>query len=181
MKEVTPDSNILKSSVFHRLLQRAFPEWFPYDSIHFFHPFYTAEQNAIFAKDQGYAADFRLDDHLKASEPRKPWKPIYLSTESTIKTVLDDKDDSFVHPARFERRNLPRKIAEVLEPGKTSYVAPAVEGIDGDPVTTVRYFVNLMRDIIKREIVTVDSERPIYQIDITREYACHPCTNVSAS
>lgn len=33
MKEVMPDNEVCKSSVFHRLLQRAFPGWFPYDSM----------------------------------------------------------------------------------------------------------------------------------------------------
>lgn len=46
MKEVTPDNDVLKSSVFHQLLQRAFPERFPADLIRFFYPFYTSEKNA---------------------------------------------------------------------------------------------------------------------------------------
>ena len=60
MNEVTPDNSVLKSSVFHRLLQRAFPGWYPYTSIQFFHPFYTPKQNAEYARQQGYTSDFNI-------------------------------------------------------------------------------------------------------------------------
>ena len=74
MEEVTPDSDVLKSSVFHRLIQRAFPGWFPYDSIRYLHPFYTKTQNQQFAESQGYLPDF------DSTNPRKPAKPIYSTT-----------------------------------------------------------------------------------------------------
>ena len=89
--EVTSYENELKSSVFHRLLQRAFPGWFPYNSIRFFHPFYTAAKNAEYAQQQGYGAYSRMTIAPKAkdmfgrpteyqyevidSDPVKPKKP----------------------------------------------------------------------------------------------------------
>ena len=69
MKEVTPDPDVVKGSVFHRLIQRAFPEWFPYDSISFFHPFYTPETNAKLAKEQGYKDVFRFESKIDKSAP----------------------------------------------------------------------------------------------------------------
>ena len=190
MKEVTPDNDILKSSVFHRLLQRAFPEWFPYDSIRFFHPFYTSEQNMKFAEEQGYTAEFRAEkipakpsqksndnpikDYSAYAADMKPWKPVYLQEYGSIKALLSDDTDNFVHPARFELRNLPRKVADILAPGQTSSQdAPKVEGIEGDPVETIQYFTSLMRNIIAREVITMppNDHGPVYQIDIVRDFA----------
>ena len=187
MKEVSPDNDNLKSSVFHRLLQRAFPEWFPYDSIRFFHPFYTSEQNAIFAREQGYAADFRMQmspvknilgrtvDYkydVQDSNPGKPPKPLYLSKHSEIKALLSDESDNIVHPARLERRNLPPKVAEVLEPGPTtSRAGPKGSGIEEDSKSLTQYFVGIMRDMVERQFITMDPKRPVYQIDVTRDFA----------
>jgi hypothetical protein len=185
MKEVTPDSNILKSSVFHRLLQRAFPEWFPYDSIHFFHPFYTSQTNAKFAKEQGYADDFRIrikpvkkgfmttqdTFETQASDPQKPWKPVYLKDYDEIKALLSDTSDKFVHPSRFEIRNLPPKVQEILEPGqKPSQHLPSDQEFVEDSEVLMKYFVDLGRDIVRREFITMN-DKPVYQIDITRDFA----------
>ena len=187
MKEVTPDNDNLKSSVFHRVLQRAFPEWFPYDSVRFFHPFYTSNQNAKFAQEQGYAADFRMAANpvkyrfgrpveyeyvVEDSNPGKPSKPLYLCKHNEIKALLSDESDDIVHPARLERRNLPPKIAEVLEPGPTTSRAGSKgEEIEGDSKSIVQYFVSIMRDMVQRQFITMNSERPVYQIDITRDFA----------
>lgn len=186
MKEVTPDNDVLKTSVFHRLLQRAFPEWFPYDSIRFFHPFYTGETNAKFAKEQGYAADFRMgitaskykwgkpvdwNYHIKPSEPRKPQKPIYLTKYSEIAKVVTDDSDRLVQPARLELHNFPPKVAEILKPGqKKAFDRPEIKTVEGDSKALMCYFLDVMRDIVKRESITMNSEGPVYQIDATREY-----------
>lgn len=165
MKEVTPDSDVLKSSVFHRLIQRAFPEWFPYDSIHFFHPFYTTAQNTKYAKEQGYWPDF------STTIPTKPVKPIYLNKYEDVKAVLDGGPDTFVNPAAFDN-GLPAKVKEILNPGETSKTkAQDVEGTKpwSDDGMVLEYFTTLTREIIRREVIKVDTEKPTYQIDVTRE------------
>ncbi|KAK3938600.1 heme peroxidase-domain-containing protein [Diplogelasinospora grovesii] len=188
MKEVTPDNDVLKSSVFHRLLQRAFPEWFPYDSIRFFHPFYTAKKNAALAREQGYADGFSMNAvptgfnifgrpkdyvyEVDASDPAKPEKPVLLTTTPEIKALLADQSDKLVHPARLKLADLPSKIADVLEPRqKVSKPDTKQEEIDIDESLMTQYFVDLMRDIIRREFIVMDKDRPIYQIDITRDVA----------
>ena len=35
---------------------------------------------------------------------------------------------------------------------------------------TTAYVTNLVREIIEREAITMNSEKPIYEIDVTREY-----------
>ena len=118
MKEVTPDNEICKSSVFHRLIQRAFPGWFPYNSIRFFHPFYTAKQNAIFAKEQGYGPEFKETQvpefGVVMSPPKRPKKPHSLTTFDDIAYVLNDDGENFVHPALLHMENWPKKMREVF-------------------------------------------------------------------
>ncbi|KAK0616129.1 heme peroxidase-domain-containing protein [Bombardia bombarda] len=194
MKEVTPDNGVLKSSVFHRLIQRAFPEWFPYDSVRFFHPFYTAEKNAQLAREQGYSADFQMDvkaitrrkwfgcpktEYIidtNASNPCKPSKPKYLYKADEIKALLGDTADVIVHPARLRIADLPPKIVEVLVPGQHKEVPTAGQGheVNPDTVALATYFSTLTRDIIMREFITMNTDGPngpVYQIDITRDFA----------
>jgi hypothetical protein len=186
MKEVTPDDGQLKSSVFHRLLQRAFPGWFPYDSIRFFHPFYTATQNAQYAQQQGYGLDFRMNVipeakdifreptkyryDVDASNPVKPWKPWYLDNHEEIAAVLADDSDKLVHPARTELAGLPQKVVDVLSPNQQKHTSqPEETEIKADNSTLMAYFADLMHDIIKRESILMDTRTGTYQIDITRE------------
>jgi heme peroxidase len=177
MKEVTEDNNVLKSSVFHRLLQRAFPGWFPYDSIHFFHPFYTTAKNAELAQAQGYVPELQVkcdQDHkgklTDANPPVKPQKPLYLSNAAEIDALLSDQTDIFVHPARLQTDGLPRKLKDVLDPkqNKVDSLTKDAE-IVADSPEMMKYFTTVTEDIIKRETLTMDKTAPTYQIDITRE------------
>ena len=182
MKEVSPDYDNLKTSVFHRLLQRAFPEWFPYDSIRFFHPFYTAEANAQYAQEQGYFKDFNLREPnfvsaksrlvYPASEPKKPRKPWLIESYKEIKAVLDTGANEIIHPAFVNADNLPPKVQAALQQiqSKKSGDSPS-SSPKNDPKTIKRYFSYQMRAIIEREVVTMSSAEsgPVYSIDITRE------------
>ena len=185
MKEVTPDPDVAKGSVFHRLMQRAFPEWFPYDSVSFFHPFYTLETNSRFARKQGYQDVFKFkfekkehedtqdskDDGYKydynGSLPKKPAKPIYLSDYAQVKSVLRNASDHFANPACTHSVWFPRRVAEIVIPGMTK--PKTKSAIDIDPRMILDFFTAVTRDIVKREVITVDEAKSIYQIDVTRE------------
>jgi hypothetical protein len=182
MKEVTPDSDVLKGSVFHRLLQRAFPEWFPYDSIRFFHPFYTGQKNAMLAKQQGYAADFRILELKKptknaafdvlASNPNRPLDPVILKDVKSIKALLSDKSDKIVHPSRLNLAYLPKEIVAVLTPKQKQAAANNKQpDIQGTTLNLMQYFIDLLRGIIKRESIRMDSTKdtPVYQLDVVKE------------
>ncbi|KAL8789579.1 MAG: hypothetical protein Q9195_006756 [Heterodermia aff. obscurata] len=177
MKEVTPDFDILKSSVFHRLLQRAFPEWFPYDSLRFFHPFYTAEQNANFAKQQNYAPTFsgflngQLD--LQASEPEKPLKPLLLTKYEDIQAVLSTSGDEIIHPAYTNSANLPEKVREALRPIKATSASPDLSDSPENARLTKAYFSVHMRAIVEREVIKMsqNDKNTVFQVDATRDIA----------
>jgi hypothetical protein len=181
MNEVTPNNEVLKSSVFHRLLQRAFPEWFPYDSIRFFHPFYTAQKNSQLAKEQGYDKDFKIKNittpfsrqptfDVAKSNPTRPTKPVILQDRSQIIDLLQNHSDKVVHPARLTLQYLPKEVEEVLKPGQTPQ-NPGHHKFDVqiDDNALMKYFTDLTKDIIQREFITMDAKRPVYQIDVVKE------------
>lgn len=186
MKEVTPDSDILKGSVFHRVIQRAFPGWFDYDSVRFFHPFYTSQQNAKYAREQGYDRDFKMKSEVvkwnlmnqpveykydvTASMPKKPPKPVYLSDYAEVKAILSEESGAVINPACLGTAWLPDKVAEILNPGTSrpksaEHLAIPLE----DKRMVLDYFASVTREIVQREAITVDKKRPVYQIDVTRE------------
>ena len=180
MKEVTQDNEVLKTSVFHRLLQRAFPEWFPTDSVRFFHPFYTGQTNAGYAKEQGYDINFKMEPvtlaarnwrgkkkdaaakdvfDISGSEPRKPSKPKYLKDASVIRAVLEDESDVIVHPARLFLSDLPEAVRDVLKPGQKP--SSGKSGFNLGPATLSGYFVDLMHNIINREYIIIDPVKDV--------------------
>ncbi|KAI8630354.1 heme peroxidase-domain-containing protein [Xylariaceae sp. FL1651] len=175
MKEVTPNNEICKSSVFHRLIQRAFPRWFPPDSIRFFHPFYTSKQNAIYAEAQGYGDQFKetaeeQSAKLKKSKNdmvvapvQKPKKPWYLTRFNDISFVLQSENFT---------ANLPPAMKAFLDPTKELCdISPKilenyVKDVEADLKT---YLDELMRYIVKRESISMTNST--YQIDVTRDFA----------
>lgn len=175
MKEVTPNNEVCKSSVFHRLIQRAFPGWFPSNTIRFFHPFYTAKQNGIYAEAQGYGDWFKETvDHPKvavAAPVQKPEKPWYLSKFDDIKIILQgEKAKNFTNPAYYYQANLPQVVRDVLnpipekEPKYTSAIDDYVKDVEAD---LKKYLDNEMRQIVKRESISMTNST--FQIDATRE------------
>ena len=176
MNEVTPNNQALKSSVFHRLIQRAFPQWYSYDSVRFFHPFYTEATNTKYAKDQGFINDFKIG---KDSEPMKPKKPVYLTEYADVKAVLTQQPEAFVNPVCLNSTALPLKVFEIVDPEmikkfKTKDKLQQVYAKDGplapDRASVLLYFEEITRVIIKREVIKISKVEPIYQVDIVREY-----------
>ncbi|KAL9003980.1 MAG: hypothetical protein Q9180_009869, partial [Flavoplaca navasiana] len=186
MKEVSPDNDTLKSSVFHRLLQRAFPEWFPYDSIRFFHPFYTSEKNAEFAKAQKYdsilkmpasppiSADPEENSNVDGPNPRKPNKPRLLTRYDEIKAVLSTGVDEIIHPAFTDESNLPKNVNSALSSIRVKGQTTTSTCSPADANIIKEYFAQQMRAIVKREVITVceddgrDKRKSIFQVDVTR-------------
>jgi hypothetical protein len=178
MKEVTPDNDTCKSSVFHRLIQRAFPEWFPYNSVQFFHPFYTRQTNARFAAEQGYGAEFRMEATKKfdqdgnriynvdASVAAKPGKPVLLKEASKISAILDDMSN-FIHPALKDKANFPKSFQWMFGDYKLKPAPPDLPEIHENAEAITSYFNDLMRYIIKRESISMNNSTS--QIDATRE------------
>lgn len=175
MKEVTPDGGVFKSSVFNRLIQRAFPDWFPYNSIRFFHPFYTAEQNAKYAKEQAYAKHFNMEpsksdptvfDWAK-SEAEIPKKPIILNTFAKVRSVLRDQTGLVCNPAALDKSWLPEDVAKVVDPEYKSPNLSSTKEPALDKEMISNYFIDITRATINREAYAVNKDT--FQVDATRE------------
>lgn len=187
MKEVTPNNEICKSSVFHRLIQRAFPGWFPNDTIRFFHPFYTGKQNAIYAKAQGYGDQFKEtmketpdkpkkpDTDVVVKKMRKPEKPKYFATYNNINIILQaEKNKKFKNPVYDYEANLPQVVNAILNSDNLDLphdtLHDTLDGYIKDvEVDLKKYLDGLMRFIIKRESVSMTNSK--FQIDATRDFA----------
>ncbi|KAK2616823.1 hypothetical protein QQS21_000200 [Conoideocrella luteorostrata] len=195
MKEVTPNNEVCKSSVFHRLIQRAFPGWFPSDTIRFFHPFYTAKQNAIYAEAQGYGDQFRetAEQQSHKQEPKtdivvapvqKPQKPWYIDKFHDISIILQgEQSKNFTNPAYFHEANLPPVVKAVLNPDPEREL-PAISNMIEKHVGNVekdlkKYLDELMRYIVKRESISMTNST--YQIDVTRDFAIPVVTRYVAA
>ena len=177
MKEVTPDSSVLKSSVFHRLIQRAFPEWFSYDAIQFFHPFYTRGKNIEYAGKQEYGDPKKKETYLTYLKgdfkPTKPVKPVYISRYAVVKAILSDELGIFANPGWLDKMAWPEGF-EAIQPR----IWKAKAGISPDRRKIIDYFSAITREIVKREVITIPTPYPkvgqkIFQIDATREYVLH--------
>ncbi|KAK8929096.1 hypothetical protein H634G_03383 [Metarhizium anisopliae BRIP 53293] len=185
MKEVTPNNEVCKSSVFHRLIQRAFPGWFPSDTIRFFHPFYTAKQNAMYAEAQGYGDQFRETAAQQAGKQKKPkadivvapvqkpQKPWYLDKFNDISIVLQgEQSKNFTNPAYYYEANLPQIVRAVLGPDqKPPTISPKIleDYVEGAEEGLKQYLDELMRYIVKRESISMTNST--FQIDATRDFA----------
>ncbi|KAF2669019.1 heme peroxidase [Microthyrium microscopicum] len=69
--EVQSDPKVNKGSIINQLFARALPDYFEYNSLHLWQPFYTPTMNAILAEQQGYINQLDLsglEDQLGA-----PW------------------------------------------------------------------------------------------------------------
>ncbi|KAK2025349.1 linoleate diol synthase [Colletotrichum zoysiae] len=174
MKEVTPDIEACKSSVFHRLIQRAFPGWLPPNT----------KQNAIYAEQLDRAKEAAS---IAALKPEKPLKPCNLKDIDDILYVLkEDRSHYFTKPLYSYTANLPRALKGVLDretmrPVKfdrniqvnlENYVQNAEEDLK-------TYLSTVMTDIIKRESIPItDAE---FQLDATGDFAIPVVTRYMAA
>lgn len=89
--------------MFYKLIQRAFPGWFPYNSLHSTQPMFTRKMNEEIAREIGTIDQYTLDD------PSPPPNPIILAKYSPITKVLEDKTNFRVIWAKYLNDMVPGK------------------------------------------------------------------------
>lgn len=77
----------LGRSMLYKLIHRAFPRWFKFNSIYIMQPMYTPKINEEIAKEFGTFDQYCLDG------PAPPSKIAVLSTQSTISALLDGQSN----------------------------------------------------------------------------------------
>lgn len=70
----------------YKLIQRALPGWFPYNSLHVMQPMFTRKMNEQIAKEIGTIQLYTKKD------PAKPPEPKILTSHSVIRKVLTDQN-----------------------------------------------------------------------------------------
>ena len=77
--------------MFYKLVQRAVPGWFPFNSLHVMQPMYTRKMNEQIAKEIGTFSLYTTND------PAPPPKPNVVIKHSIIRTIINDPT-SFAGP-----------------------------------------------------------------------------------
>ncbi|KAL9120964.1 MAG: hypothetical protein Q9187_002483, partial [Circinaria calcarea] len=85
MAEVQQDYLTLGGSVFYRLIQRAFPKWFKFNSVYVMQPMYLPSMNVEIFKE------FKTIDQYSLDPPAPPPKATVLHTKEAIGLVINDQ------------------------------------------------------------------------------------------
>jgi hypothetical protein len=72
--------------MFYRLFQRAFPGWYPYNSLHIMQPMFTWKMNKQIAEEIGTILQYTLEG------PKAPARPIILTKHAIVTKVLKDQN-----------------------------------------------------------------------------------------
>lgn len=89
--------------MFHKLFQRAFPGWFPYNSLHTTQPMFTRKMNEEIAREIGTIDQYTLDD------PSPPPTPLPVVKHSQVTQVLKDQANFRVIWTKFLNDMIPGK------------------------------------------------------------------------
>ena len=155
----------------YRLIQRAVPGWFPFNSLHVMQPMFTKNMNEEIAREFGTIAQYTLDG------PSAPRRPVLLTNHALIRKVLKNQR-CFVVPWTAALNQ--------LFPGKEDYstymlggdkaVNTAQRNLVGDTLYGPTDFKALLSDFVstvgtsylKTNMFTLG--KSLQQIDIIREY-----------
>ena len=148
----------------YRLVQRAVPKWFKFNSIYVMQPMYLPSMNQEIAKQ------FNTIDQYSLDPPAPPPKITLLNTHAAISAVLND-------PANFKVKygmQLPDLVfAEYMLQGdgaanreNHAFVAKRIMNVPGGLDLYAKAFEDTMHKILAREAYKLGDR---YQVDMTRE------------
>lgn len=200
MREVSSDPSILKGSVFHRLIQRAFPGYFKFNSIHLWEPFHTPAMNVLLASEQNHLAELEnlasrglrknvgyykkhseeLKEIVKMTVSKRP-DPIQVSDYSIIQNEILGKNKSrYVNIGLLDEDSIEKGALREILAGRgvlrdetAGVLAKLVTG--KEQALFLAYFVEMSREIREREeraFQWTDAGQ-VYQIDIIKEYVIY--------
>lgn len=155
--------------MFYKLFQRAFPGWFPYNSLHIMQPMYTRKMNEQIAREIGTIDQYSLDD------PAPPPTKVMVTKHSATTKVLKDQANFHVTWAKYCNDLIPGKDLSGYmllgdKPANTSQ-KDLVKHILYSP----REFQQLLSETalsVARELIeseTLSLRNDLHQVDIIRE------------
>ncbi|KAL8861303.1 MAG: hypothetical protein Q9178_002175 [Gyalolechia marmorata] len=166
MAEVKQNYDTLGGSMMYRLIQRAVPKWFKFNSIYVMQPMYLPSMNEEIAKELGTIDQYNL------GPPAPPPNITVLSTHAAIAALLDDQ-------ANFKVKygmQLPDLVfPEYMLQGDGDanrethkFVAQRIVNVPGGLDLYAEAFDDTMRKILAREAYKLGNQ---FQVDMTRDVA----------
>lgn len=154
----------------YKLIQRALPGWFPYNSLHVMQPFYTKEKNAEIAKELGTLKLYTTSD------PAPPKQPKIVASHDCVVKVLKDQRCFAVPWARALNEMLPGELdMSDFMLGGDDPAHTAQRNLVGDILHNPTQFKELLSDSIfafaadRLDNTQFGIGGPSQQIDILRE------------
>jgi hypothetical protein len=157
--------------MFYKLIQRAFPGWFPFNSLHVMQPMFTKEANKKIATEIG------MIKHYTEADPARPRPVVVLKHRSACDKVLKDQK-SFVVPwtpavnslfpgeKKFDWFMLGGDGSENLANRKL--VAGVIHGVPNLKETVAKFVATVGASLFKKESFAMTKD--LHQLDIIREY-----------
>ncbi|KAF4123830.1 hypothetical protein GMORB2_5546 [Geosmithia morbida] len=169
-KEIERDPKTLGGSMMYKLIHRALPDWFPFNSVSAMQPMYTKKANVEIAKKLGTIDQYSLDD------PKPPARKVALFSADSIKHVMGNpksfpliwnrglnllypgkKDLSWFMLCGDEPKNLDHRDKMLQAMGKIPNIRK----------TTADFVSRLGSELIQRE--SFQLKKGLIQMDVVRD------------
>lgn len=155
--------------MFHKLFQRAFPGWFPYNSLHTTQPMFTRKMNEEIAREIKTIDEYTLDD------PSPPPAPIPLAKHSMVTKVLSDQANFRVIWTKYLNDMIPGKTYNDYMLGGDKPANTAQRELVSDIMFSPAEFMQLLsqtavsvgKELLEGEALGLGKD--LNQVDIVRE------------
>lgn len=165
MAEVKQNYETLGGSMLYRLIQRAVPKWFKFNSIYVMQPMYLPSMNKEIAQQLNTIGQYSLDP------PAPPSKTTVLSTYAAISAVLNDQANFKIkYGIQLPDLVFPEYMLSGDGPANRenhAFVVQRIFDVTGGLSLYAKAFEETTRNILARESYKLG---PQYQVDITKEW-----------
>lgn len=178
--EVDYDLDVLGGSMFYKLFQRAFPGWFPYNSLHVTQPMFTRKMNEEIAREIGTIGDYTL------AGPAPPPRTVPVVKHSTVTKVLNDQANFHVTWTRYLNDMTPGKKYDSYMLCGDEAVNSAQKKLVHDILYGPDEFLQLIHsstESVTKELLeaqTLALSKNLNQVDIIRDIAIPANTRLVA-
>lgn len=164
MAEVKQDYETLGGSMLYRLIHRAFPKWFKFNSVYVMQPMYLPSMNKeIFEQ-------FKTIKQYSMDPPAPPPKITVLNTHSAISALLNDQANFKVkYGLQLPDLVFPEYMLQGDGPKNTEnhkFVAQRIMNVPGGLSLYSKAFEETMRKVLVRESYKLGDR---FQVDMTKE------------
>ena len=164
MAEVQQNYDTLGGSMLYRLIHRAVPKWFKFNSIYVMQPMYLPSMNQEIAKE------FNTIDLYSLDPPAPPPKITVLSTQAAISALLNDQANFKVkYGMQLPDLVFPEYMLQgdgAANRDNHAFVAKRLMKVPGGLDLYAKAFESTMRQILAREAYKLGNQ---FQVDLTKE------------